>query len=269
MNDDDNEVDLLKNQIQKLNLELDKKDKEVHGYLEKIHNLEEELIELHGLFSKTPSQQNLQNAIESKFNFELKEKEREIRELKDRMGFLRKEKNLIQRELDEIKKKSKASVISVEEIREKEKLTSNLIKLETVTTELQRKLHREEALTRILKNQIEEKNKQIEQFNLNIEKLNQELLIKDSIKEGKVSKTIKKELNKGLQKELTKCKKRIKDLKIELAEYKKPEKEKIKNDIELSELKIKFQNLIKELERKDKEIDELKFQKKLFRNSSY
>ncbi|MFX0042353.1 MAG: hypothetical protein ACFE8L_05540 [Candidatus Hodarchaeota archaeon] len=264
---EDNQLDLLKNQIQKLNLELDKKDKEVQGYLEKIHNLEEELIELHDLFSKPPSSPNLQNAIESKFRFELQEKDREIRELKNRMGFLRKEKILFQRELDEIKKIGKTSVISVEEIREKEKLANKLINLETLNIELSKKLHREEVLTNILKKKIEEKNTQIEQLNLTIQEINQKVRVKSLLEEGTITNAIRKGLNKELQKELNKSKKKIENLKKELSKYKKPKSEKIKQNIEIFELKNKIRDLEKELEKKDKEIDELKFQQKLFRIS--
>ncbi|MFX1329216.1 MAG: hypothetical protein ACFE91_13895, partial [Promethearchaeota archaeon] len=92
MKDDDSNLNRLKIQRDKFDLELDKKDQEIILYLDKINDLEEELMKLHELISKTPSNESIVKMIESKFIFELKEKEREIRDLKNRMGFLRQEK---------------------------------------------------------------------------------------------------------------------------------------------------------------------------------
>ena len=243
MKDDESDLHLLKNQIRKLNLELDKKNQEINGYLEKIHDNEEELMELHELISKIPSQENIQKIIESKFSFELKEKEREIRDLKNRMGFLRQEKITFQRELKEFKKRSRSSAISIEEIREKEKYINKLLNLETVINDLRKKLYRQEILIKTLKKDIGEKEEQIKNLNLNVKELKQELRIKDSILEGSVNKKIKRELNIGLQKELDKCKKQIDDLKNKLVKYKKPEREKITTDIEIVELKNEIKQL--------------------------
>ncbi len=243
MKDDESDLHLLKNQIRKLNLELDKKNQEINGYLEKIHDNEEELMELHELISKIPSQENIQKIIESKFSFELKEKEREIRDLKNRMGFLRQEKITFQRELEEFKKRSRSSAISIEEIREKEKYINKLLNLETVINDLRKKLYRQEILIKTLKKDIGEKEEQIKNLNLNVKELKQELRIKDSILEGSVNKKIKRELNIGLQKELDKCKKQIDDLKNKLVKYKKPEREKITTDIEIVELKNEIKQL--------------------------
>ena len=91
MSNDENDFDLLKKQIGKLNLEIEKKNTELADYLEKIQDNEEEIMKLHELISKTPSQENIQEAIELRTKFELKEKDREIRDLKNRMGFLRRE----------------------------------------------------------------------------------------------------------------------------------------------------------------------------------
>ena len=243
MKDDESDLHLLKNQIRKLNFELDKKNQEINGYLEKIHDNEEELMELHELISKIPSQENIQKIIESKFSFELKEKEREIRDLKNRMGFLRQEKITFQRELEEFKKRSRSSAISIEEIREKEKYINKLLNLETVINDLRKKLYRQEILIKTLKKDIGEKEEQIKNLNLNVKELKQELRIKDSILEGSVNKKIKRELNIGLQKELDKCKKQIDDLKNKLVKYKKPEREKITTDIEIVELKNEIKQL--------------------------
>lgn len=258
MQDDDGNADLLKNQIRKLNFEIDKKNQEINLYLDKIHDYEEELMELHELISKTPSQENVLKLIESKFTFELKEKEKEIRDLKNRMGFLRQEKTSLQRDLEEIKITSKSSAKSIEEIREEQKFVKILLNLETLTKELRKKLYMQEIIMGNLKKEIEEKEKDIKYLNLTIKELNQELRNRNSIVEGKINKKIKKELKNGLQKELKKSKKQIDDLRYKLNKYKVPQRDKIRYDIEMRELQNKIIFLEKELEKKDRIINELK-----------
>ncbi len=262
MNEDETDVYLLKSQIRKLNLDLDKKNQEINMYLEKIHDNEDELMELHELISKTPSQENYQNIIDSKLNFELKEKEREIRDLKNRMGFLRQEKTIAQRELEEFKKSSKSSAMSIEKIRKEEKYTQDLLNLETLIKELRKKLYIQEILIGNIKNEIGEKEKHINNLNLIVGELNKGLKIQNSILEGKFFKEkIKKELNKELQKELNESKKRVDDLRDQLTKYREPKREKIKFDIEIRELKNKIILLKEDLDRKDRIISRLKSEK--------
>ena len=257
MKEDESELNLLKNQIHKSNLEIEKKNVEINGYIEKIQNIEDELLEYHEIISKAPSQEKKQKIIETKFIFELKENEREIRELKNSIGFLRKEKISYQRELEEIKKISESSAMSVEEIREKEKL----VNLETLTNELRKKVYKQEIIMANFKKGIGEKEDQIKNLNLRLKELDQERSIKNSVLEGRIDKNIKKELNKRLQKELDKRKKQIDDLKNKLTKYRKPETEKIKNNIEINELRNKISFLEKELERKDRIISEFRSKK--------
>ena len=165
------ELNLLKNQIQKSNLELEKKNMEINGYIDKIQIIEDELLEYHDIISKAPSQEKKQKIIDTKFSFELKEKEREIRDLKNSMGFLRKEKIFAQRELEEFKRISEISAMSIEEIREKEKLISNVLNFETLTNELRKKLYKQEIIMRNFKKEIGEKKEQIKRLNLMVEEI--------------------------------------------------------------------------------------------------
>ena len=63
MKEDENDLYLLKSQIRKVNLDLDKKNQEINTYLEKIHDNEEELMELNELISKADN--NLYRAKDS------------------------------------------------------------------------------------------------------------------------------------------------------------------------------------------------------------
>jgi len=258
MNDEDSDLNRLKIQMNKLNLELDKKDQEITLYLDKMHDYEEELMKLHELISKTHSEENVIKIIESKFNFELKEKEREIRDLKNRMGFLRQEKVIIQRELEEFKKKTGPSVKSIEEIRQEQNSIDYILNLETATKDLRKKLYTQEIIISNLKKELEKKEEQIRNLNLSIKELNQEIKSTHSIIKGKIKKKIRNEQKTGLQDELKKHKKQIDDLRYELNKYKVSQKDKIMYDIEMSELQNKINFLEEELEKKDKIINDLK-----------
>ena len=257
MNDDDSDLNRLKIQQEKLNLELDKKDQEITLYLDKIQDYEEELIKLNELISKTHSEENIEKIIESKFKFELKEKETEIRDLKNRMGFLRQEKIIIQRELEEFKKKGGVPVKSIEIIRQEQDSVNYILNLETEIKDLRKKLFKQEIIMRNLKKELEKKEEEIKNLNLSNRELNQEIRNANLIMKGKINKKIRNELKSGLQKELEKKKKQIDSLKYELNKYKGSQKEKIRYDIELSELQNRIIFLEKELEKKNKIINKM------------
>ncbi len=261
MKDDDSNLNRLKIQKDKFDLELDKKDQEIILYLDKINDLEEELMKLHEIISKTPSNESIVKMIESKFIFELKEKEREIRDLKNRMGFLRQEKVILQRELEEFKKSSIPSAKSIEEVRQRQDSVDYILNLESTINELRKELYTQEIIMGNLKKELEKKEEQIKSLNLNIVELNQELKTGNLMIEGKINKKIRKELNSRLQKELEKNKKQIEDLKGELNKYKVSQRDKIRYDIEMSEFQNKINFLEDLLKKKDKIINELKSNK--------
>ena len=137
----------LEKRISDLELKLLKKEELINTYLNKIENLEVEIMNYEEMFDESAPKKKLKKVLEEKIKLELEAKDREIRELKDRMGFLRMEKIELQKKLDlEIKKTSSASVISVEELREKEKAPLN-----SLLQELQNKINKQESLIRRLK----------------------------------------------------------------------------------------------------------------------
>ncbi|MFX0026552.1 MAG: hypothetical protein ACFE8M_09040 [Candidatus Hermodarchaeota archaeon] len=263
------EENLLK-KIEELKKELDRKDNEVIGYVDKIDYLEEEIMKLHELMSEPPSKKKSKKLKESKLQNELDAKDREIRELKDRMGFLRKDKLEAQKKLDNLKLQEKStSVIRVEELREKAPL-NNLVK------ELQDKINKQESIIRKLKLQnigssdfseiLREKEEEIESLKLQVTKLNQKIEKKKSITEIGVndsttaaSTKISKNLLEDLQNKLNKTKRENTELKQKLDSYK--DKTKFKNKIKDYENKIsEFRT---KLENKETEIQELREQRSL------
>jgi len=82
----------LLRKIQDLQSELDKKEIQINSYLDKIDGHEIEIMKYEEMFDENAPKSKIKKAKEEKLNLEIRAKDREIRELKDRMGFLRKEK---------------------------------------------------------------------------------------------------------------------------------------------------------------------------------
>jgi len=263
------EENLLK-KLEELKKDLDKKDNELIGYIDKIDNLEEEIMKLHELMSEEPSKKKSKKVKESKLQTELDAKDREIRELKDRMGFLRKDKLEAQKKLDNIKLQEKyTSVIRVEDLREKAPLN-------ILVKELQDKINKQESLIRKLKlNNIRssdfseilrEKEEEIKSLKLQLTELNQKLEKSESVSEIGVNDTpavtssnISKNLLEDLQNTLNKAKRENSELKQKLESYK--DKSKFKKKIKDYENKItEFKT---KLENKETEIQELRDQRSL------
>lgn len=88
----------FKNEIEKLELEIQLKDKEIENSLEKIEYLEDLILELETNLSKKSDELNT-----SMETTQIKRLEKDNRELKDRMGFLRLENIRLKKEIDEYK----------------------------------------------------------------------------------------------------------------------------------------------------------------------
>ena len=261
------EEEKLLRKIQDLQAELDKKEIQIHAYLDKIDGHEVDIMKYEEMFDENAPKSKMKKAKEDKLNIELDVKDREIRELKDRMGFLRKEKIEIQKKFElEVKKNSNTSVISVEEIREKEKAPLNVL-----LQELQDKIKKQESIIRRLKSKdvgsdeynerLKEKDKKIEMLTdqiadltENIEKTASDIELDDKPHFNDISKNLLEEL----QNNLNKVKRHNDELKKKLEKYEKKDKGK-KGSKENSQV-LEMQNIISqlnsELEYKNKIIEE-------------
>jgi len=275
-----NEEKLLR-KIQDLQSELDKKEIQINSQLDKIEGQEVEIMKYELMFDENAPKSTIKKAKEEKLNIEIDAKGREIRELKDRMGFLRKEKIDLQKKYElELRKNSDSSVISVEEIRAKDKAPLNVL-----LQELQDKINKQESMIRRLKsgdielknkdnrsdeyNEIlEEKDKKIEMLTDQIATLDDQIvkLNNDLSKpapdiernDKPPSSNISKILLEDLQNNLNKVKRRNNELKKKLEKYETKVKSK-KGSEEKSQV-IELQNIISqltsELEHKNKVIEE-------------
>ncbi|NVM18053.1 MAG: hypothetical protein HWN80_10070 [Candidatus Lokiarchaeota archaeon] len=258
----------FKRKIDDLESELIERDDQINTYLDKIETLEVEIMNYEEMFDERAPKSKIKKAKEEKLNLELDAKARENRELKDRMGFLRMEKIELQKKLDlEIKKSSSSSVISVEELREKEKSPLNLL-----LHELQDKINKQESIIRRLKSndfgsdefneKLIEKDKNIEMLTDQIADLKENLEkkpIQSEVEPKETSRDISKNLLEELQNSLNKVKRQNDELKKKLDKYEKKDKKKKepKEDKNVQELKDKITQLTGELEYKNKEIENL------------
>ena len=267
------EEEKLLRKIQDLQYELDKKDIQINSQLDKIDGQEVEIMKYEQMFDENAPKSKIKKAKEEKLNIEINARDREIRELKDRMGFLRKEKINLQKKYElEVKKNSDTSVISVEEIRAKNKAPLNVL-----LQELQDKINKQESMIRRLKsgdiglkskdNRNNEYNEILEEKDKKIEKLTDQIAeLKDNLSKTAPDKeldkppsnNISKILLEELQTNLTKVKRRNNELKKKLEKYEKKDKSK-KGSGEKSQV-IELQSIISqltsELEHKNKIIED-------------
>ena len=138
----------LKSKISKLESQLNAKNKAIDEYLLKIEELEEKIMVLDELFPEegvVETKKQAKQRADSKLAMDLVEKDKQIRELKNKMGFLRKEKIKIQRDLEQYTKHNKSMVIRIEEKKEP---------LETLVKELNLKINKQQTLIKKLKEEI-------------------------------------------------------------------------------------------------------------------
>ena len=224
------EEDKLREKLNDLQSELSKKDNEINIYLDKIDGFEEEVMRYEEMFDESAPKKKMKKAKEEKLNIELDAKDREIRELKNRMGFLRKEKMQLQKKYDNFVRTIDSSVISVEEIREKDKPPLNIL-----LHELQDKLNKQGSLIRRLKSKdlgseeynekLREKDEKIELLNDKIADLTEKSENSSSQIETKhVDNNVTQNLLEDLQKNLNKAKRQNEELKKVITKYEKKDK---------------------------------------------
>jgi len=261
------EEEKLLRKIQDLHSELEKKEIQINSYLDKIDGHEVEIMKYEQMFDENAPKSKIKKAKEEKLNLEIAAKDREIRELKDRMGFLRKEKINLQKNYElECKKNTETSVISVEELRKNEKPPLNVL-----LQELQNKINKQESMIRRLKRKdigsdeyneiLAEKDKKIEMLTDQIADLNDNLSKSASdreLDEKPPSNGISKILLEELQNNLTKIKRRNAELKKKLAKYEKKDKSKkgLEENSQIQEMQNIISQLTSELEYKNKIIEE-------------
>ncbi|MHA2400300.1 MAG: hypothetical protein ACXADU_15610 [Promethearchaeota archaeon] len=255
--------DALKEKIRELESELEKKERESHTYFDKIEQLEDMVMQLEAIIQEedTGKKSKKRQAADVKLAYELAEKDKEIRELKNRMGHLRKDYSQIKQEYERLKNDLKdSSVIRVEDLREKSPLNS-------LVAELQEKVNKQKSFINQMEDQIKkaeefndtlmEKEEIIETYKNEINDLNLRLNELSSTSEDEGTDSVTKKLIEDLQKQLNKAKRQIMDLNQKLSKSEKKNK-KAEKKSETSKLDKQIQELNQLLATKDDEIENLK-----------
>ena len=106
----DKEINTLKVKIDEFEDQFEFKDKEIIVNIERIEHLEDTILRLEALIPdkiRKDSKKKGKIVADSKLAIQLDELEKEVRDLKNKMGFLRKEKIHLQPELEKYTKKKR------------------------------------------------------------------------------------------------------------------------------------------------------------------
>ncbi|MBD3212028.1 MAG: hypothetical protein GF311_05400 [Candidatus Lokiarchaeota archaeon] len=225
----------LRARINDLENELKQKNTEINSYLDRIEDLESNVMKLEGLIQEAEAEGTFdpQKVQDTKLSIELKQKEREMRELKNKMGFLRKEKIDLQKKLEEqqYQPKKESTVIRI-----KEKTETG--PFDGLVKELQTKINKQQALIKQLKEggavaekpekkvekELQLKDKTIEELESKIVRLEEELesATSQSAPEGGPDQ-ISMSLTEELQDKLNRTKRRVLHLQERLSKYEEVE----------------------------------------------
>ena len=244
--------DALKNRIRELEKILEQKDLEIEQLEDTIEQHEDTIMELEAikeLEDGANTKSKKIQAVESRFAYELEEKEKYIRDLKNAMGKLRKDYTQLQQEFEKFKLINKeSSVIRVEDFREK-------VPLNALVAELQDKVNKQKSLIHKLEYQLKEsaefneklkeKENIIEIYKSEIDELNQKITNLSSASQIESGESVTKKLIEDLQKQLNKSKRQILDLKQKLSKFEKKSKKPDKKDQEIEKLKNEIKSLKK------------------------
>ena len=254
-------ADDLINRIKKLEAELEKKELEIHDLYDKIDQLEENLmkyeqIDIEEVMAGKPKV--IDKLMKSKLAVQVNSLEKEVRDLKDKLGFLRKEKIQLQMELEKYKKPA-SSVIKIDEMAGRKKPLNSLIE------ELQSELNKKTVLISKLKKQVaagsgdaseflKEKDDEIQALNSKISELTDQMGGSAEESGDGTGTPLTLGLTEDLQDKLNKTKRQVENLKKKLKDYETGGKQVdlVKDDAEIKNLKTKIEELKKELEFKAK-----------------
>ncbi|MFX1275462.1 MAG: hypothetical protein ACFFBP_03155 [Promethearchaeota archaeon] len=242
-------------------------EKEIHDLYDDIENLQDEIMKKDSIILELSesggSKKGAQKALKKQLTIEMEEKDREIRDLKNKMGFLRKEKMDLERELKKFTDKRTSTVITIEE-----KKTP----LKSLVDELQIKIKKLRAENSALKKQMDsgispeieqslnEKDDEINMLKKKVSDLTKKFGSQAISPLNKKTTQISSDLTSELQNKLNKAKLQIESLKQQLQESAKKEKKlkpekdkkqaKPEKDLQVEKLKQQVEDLKSQLELK-------------------
>jgi len=148
------EMDQLRAEVDQLRKEVKIKDNEISSLVEENEDLKDSLKILDE--AKAESKDGKTISVDKKMEVEITLRDKEIRDLKDKMGVLRKEKIQIQQQLEAEVRRNSKSAAPIIEIKEDE------IPLQDALKDLQTKLNKQRLIITRLKQENIEKTSQVE-----------------------------------------------------------------------------------------------------------
>ncbi len=255
--------DALKARIRMLETELEKKDREIHNLLDKIEELEDTVMRLDALIPDEDDKKKSKKkqAVDSKLAIELDEKNRKIRDLKNNMGFLRKEKVQLQQEVERMKsRESETSVIRVEDLRSKSPLNMLVKELQDTVNKQRSEINRlkfQNTSSEDFNDQLKQKEEEIESLKSDITDLNTKLKDFAARSDDKSHNLLNKNLIEDLQQQLTKAKRQVSELKQKIDKSDKKSKKHAKEVSKIETYKKEIDELKGLLKGRDHEIKEI------------
>ena len=249
--------DANKIQISKLENELREKEEEINNHLDRIEYLENNILQLEALIKEAESEGKIDSEKfqNTQLKIGLEEKEKEIRVLKNNLGFLRKENMSLKKEIETIQKGETHTYSVMQKDVDNEPLHA-LIK------ELQTKINKQQTEISSLKNSsssnkiqnldfektLREKDKIIDNLNIEIKNLKNKPLNIPSKSKKNVSSSFSNDITEMLQDKLNKTRRQVEILENKL---KDSEKQKNNNNSDLSGK----DNIISELNAKNTQLE--------------
>lgn len=255
--------DALKARIRMLETELEKKEIEIHNLLDRIEELEDTIMRLDALIPNEDDKKKSKKhqAEDSKMAIELDEKNRKIRDLKNNMGFLRKEKVQLQQEVERMKSRAReTSVIRVEDLRSKSPLNMLVSELQNTVNKQRSEINRlkfQNASSEDFNDQLKQKEEEIESLKSDIADLNTKLKDYGTRSDDKSRNLLNKNLIEDLQQQLTKAKRQVSELKQKIDKSDKKSKKHAKEVSKIETYKQEIDELKGLLKGRDHEIKEI------------
>ncbi|MHA1987345.1 MAG: hypothetical protein ACW98D_11960 [Promethearchaeota archaeon] len=251
----------LETRIRELEDEHAEKDNELIDYLYQQEQLEAKVTQLEQLVPEDKKKGKKKQIAESRLTLKLKEKDEEIRDLKDRMGRLRKEKVQLQQEFEKFRiLYEQSNVIRVEDLRQQPPLNVLVKDLQEMVNKQKSEIAKLQSKLKETEESIEkvtEYESDIETYKSEINSLNQKLTELSAPSESKSGDSVAKKLIEDLQKQLNKSKGQIIELKHKLSKKVK-KSEKRSDTAKLNKLEDQVNELSALVETKNNEIENLK-----------
>ena len=276
--------DTLKIQKNKLESELEQKDEEINNHLDRIEHLENNVMQLETLIQEAEAEGKIDSEKyqNTRIKIELDEKEKEVRVLKNNLGFLRKENMNLKKELDDKNRDESHTYSVMQKDTDNEplhalikELQSKINKQQTEISTLRSSTSNSKIQTFDFEKELKEKDKRIEKLKVEIndlkekdktiEKLKLEIIdLKANSKlfeksEGsRKTKSIATNLTGDLQEKLNKTRRQVVILEKKIAQYDTKDNH-ISSTISdkenlITDLKTKLTNLQNQIKQKEDNI---------------